>query len=246
MDTKVCTKCKEELGFEMFTKTKGGKYGLKSICKRCVKQWADDNKEAIAKRHKKYNIDNKIYISERTKQRYQKDKQYYKDYYQNNKEHITKYKQQYNKDNKEVKIMYSNMYYELNKGTISKRIKQYQKDNKEKCNAITQKHNALKKGLESSLTDKQWQETKQHFNDKCCYCGKRLPLTYEHFIPVTKSGEYTVNNIIPSCQSCNSSKSNKDFFAWYPKYKYYSKRRENFILKFLNYKNNIQQLTLII
>ena len=109
-----------------------------------------------------------------------------------------------------------------------------------------QRRMALKRKLSSTLTLAQWENMKMHFNNKCAYCGKELPLAQEHFLALTKGGEYTVNNIIPSCKTCNSSKCNKDFFTWYPKYKYFSKKREKIILKFLNYKNEIQQLTFTI
>ena len=109
-----------------------------------------------------------------------------------------------------------------------------------------QRREARKRSLECNLTAKQWLDIKLQFDNKCAYCGKELPLAQEHFLALSKSGEYTVNNIICACKTCNSSKSNKDFFTWYPKYKYYSKKRERFILKFLNYKDGIQQITLAI
>mgnify|MGYP003489420683 CR=1 FL=1 len=78
---------------------------------------------------------------------------------------------------------------------------------------------------------------KLEFNNKCAYCGKEKPLSQEHFVALSKGGEFTINNIIPSCQNCNSSKRATDFFEWYPKFKHYSKKREQIILKFLNYNN---------
>jgi hypothetical protein len=54
-----------------------------------------------------------------------------------------------------------------------------------------------------------------------------------------------VDNIIPSCMKCNISKNNSDFFIWYPKQPSYSKSREKKILKYLGYKDKIQQLSLI-
>jgi 5-methylcytosine-specific restriction endonuclease McrA len=86
------------------------------------------------------------------------------------------------------------------------------------------------------------------FDNKCAYCGKEKPLAQDHFVPLSKGGEYTNNNIICSCKSCNSSKSDKDFFEWYPEQLFYSKEREAKILKYLNYdkKTQTQQLALII
>ena len=124
-------------------------------------------------------------------------------------------------------------------------MKKYKINHSEEFCIREQKRRTLKKSLESTFTPKQWEQTKEHFNNSCCYCGKELPLEMEHLIALSKGGEYTSNNIIPSCKSCNCSKNNKDFFIWYPKYRHYSKKREKKILEFLNYKNEFQQLKII-
>jgi len=125
-----------------------------------------------------------------------------------------------------------------------RRIKEWSTNNKDKCNIICQRRRSRKEQLLNTFTIQQWEATKLYFNNSCAYCGKDLPLEQEHFIALTKGGEYTTNNIIACCRSCNSSKSNKDFFSWYPKYKYYNKKRETKILKYLSYKDNVQQLAL--
>jgi 5-methylcytosine-specific restriction endonuclease McrA len=122
--------------------------------------------------------------------------------------------------------------------------RQYMKNNKDKIAIYRNKSRAIKKKLENNLTLKQWDFIKQHFNNCCAYCGEEKPLAQEHFIPLSKDREYTHNNIIPACKSCNSSKSDSDFYKWYLKQKYYSKKRKQKILEFLNYKNGTQQLTI--
>ena len=96
------------------------------------------------------------------------------------------------------------------------------------------------------LTTEQWEDCIKHFEGKCAYCGKKKKLTQEHFIPLSKGGEYSVNNIIPACGSCNSSKRDRDFFKWYPNQKFYSKTRENKILRYLEYDKQLnQQLSIL-
>ena len=173
-----------------------------------------------------------------------------KQYQQNNKVAIAKYDKEYAKQ-----------YYQKNKKTIAEQQKQYKEEHSKvvteyqrqwrhehslECCNYTHKHEATKRNLPYTLTIEHWQQCKEHFNNKCAYCGKELPLAQEHFLALTKGGEYSKDNIIPSCKSCNSSKHDRNFFEWYPKYKYYSKKREKFILKFLNYKDHSQQLTLAI
>lgn len=151
------------------------------------------------------------------------------EYLKENKDQISKRRKQYRIENKETVYGY---------------IGQWHKENPDKCRIIRQRSRARKRELLSTLTAEQWETIKQAFNSQCAYCGEPRDLTQEHFIPLSKRGEYTHNNIIPACRSCNSSKNTKDFFEWYPKYEHYSKKRERKILKFLNIKNGIQQLTL--
>lgn len=64
-------------------------------------------------------------------------------------------------------------------------------------------------GLENSLTHDQWLQIKAAYRHRCAYCGRRKPLTMDHIVPVVSGGSHTSDNIIPACQSCNSSKGSK-------------------------------------
>jgi len=152
---------------------------------------------------------------------------------------------QWSESNREEVLQYKKKYRQKHKEDIKEKNKQWFSENKGKNISYRQKRKALKCQLSNTLTIQQWKNIKLSFNNCCAYCGKELPLAQEHFIALSKGGEYTQNNIITSCKSCNSSKSNKDFFTWYSKYKYYSKKREKAILKFLGYENGEQQLKII-
>lgn len=76
----------------------------------------------------------------------------------------------------------------------------------------------LKKGLKCDFSLEQWEFAIKYFNNKCVYCGCEFADNnkpqYEHFIPISKNGTFTANNILPACKSCNSSKGNKDYAEW--------------------------------
>ena len=188
----------------------------------------------IAIRNKLYRANNKKQLGDKRKLTYIKNKDQelkaQKVYRNNNKEKLRKYRIQYCIDNREKLLEHK---------------KQYKKLNKDIINTENQKRRTMKKKLSATLTSIQWVNIKQNFNNCCAYCGKELSLQQEHFIPLSKGGEYTLNNIIPSCQKCNGSKNNKDFFIWYPKQKYFSKKRETKLLKYLNYSDRYQQLTIV-
>lgn len=128
---------------------------------------------------------------------------------------------------------------------MSEYHKQYHNEHLEQYRIREHQRKSRKHLLPFTLTIAQWELIKLSFNNCCAYCGKELPLAQEHFIALSKGGEYSANNIIPSCKSCNSRKRDKDFFEWYPTYKHYSKKREHIILKFLGYIDGNQQLKIL-
>lgn len=43
----------------------------------------------------------------------------------------------------------------------------------------------------------------------CTYCGRPHEHT-DHFVPLSKGGAHTVENLVPSCAECNLSKKDRD------------------------------------
>ena len=59
----------------------------------------------------------------------------------------------------------------------------------------------------NDLTAAQWIAIKILYHWRCVYCGKKMvALTQDHITPLTKGGNHTMENIVPSCKSCNSKK----------------------------------------
>ena len=83
-----------------------------------------------------------------------------------------------------------------------------------------------------SLTTEEWLAACEAFDLRCAYCGSTCKLTMDHVVPVSNGGVTEADNIVPACQSCNSSKQNKDIIEWYTAQPFYSKSRLEIILKF--------------
>lgn len=252
---KTCNVCKEEFPAttDYFYESKNGKFGLYARCKECVlkaqKKYVRNNPEKRKETTKKYNEANK-----------EKVKKIHNDYWSLNKERFSQWRKTRRLEHYEEFLVREKEYRENRRDQINEIKRKYRISDKAKqvrrryfqtpkgkelILVNRQKRMALKKSLPINFDMKTWEETLLYFNNQCAYCGKETDLEQEHFIPLTKNGEYTRNNIIPACKSCNCSKKDRDFFKWYPRYKYYSKRREQKILKYLNYKDDTQQLALL-
>lgn len=64
-----------------------------------------------------------------------------------------------------------------------------------------------------SFSERDWLASKEHFGNRCAYCGEEGELLIEHAIPINRDslGEHRLGNIVPSCKKCNASKGGRDF-----------------------------------
>ena len=168
---KKCTKCSEWLVAckGNFHKAKTGKYGLKSECKYCkkeyMKQYRKDNKDKISEYYKQYYESNKEQIAEQRNQYYEKNKdkilEYQKQYYEenrdkelerhklwceDNKDKISEQRKQYYVENKEYFKVQSKQYRESNKEQIAERHKLWCEDNKDKISEYMKQYYATPQG----------------------------------------------------------------------------------------------------
>lgn len=210
---KVCSRCKKSKPFnnDFFAKDNRSRSGLRSSCKECNNAYRNRNKKAINEYNSKYHSEKREEISTRKKI-----------YYEENKELIL-----------ERTRAYGLVYRANNKVNLLEYQRKYKAKNRTKFNVYKQRRRAMKKMLPYTLTIEEWEEVKATFDYKCVYCGIDKDLHQDHFIALSKGGGYTKKNILPSCQSCNSSKGDKDFVDWYRSNANYSKGRKNKILEYI-------------
>lgn len=252
--TKACSQCKEEKPRtpEYFNRHKNAKDGLKPTCKECIKIYREKTIDAQRIRQARYVEKNQELVKERQKQytaaNKEKKKEYDKRYNEENKERIAKRRkeyydknfekiQEYNKErNKDPEFKKARRAYRESRKQRDKFLyAQWRKENSERVSTIKQRRYNKQKNVECTLTHNQWLEILECFNNSCCYCGENSTMTRDHFVPVSEGGGFTLENILPACRSCNSSKGNRDFFDWYPHYVCYSDEREFAILEHLGF-----------
>ena len=49
----------------------------------------------------------------------------------------------------------------------------------------------------------------------CTYCNQEAETTFDHIVPVAAGGTDEISNMVPACQSCNSSKNDKNVIDWH-------------------------------
>ena len=220
-----CKKCERFKVFDDFYIRDDLKLGYSSECKECIKERSrksiNSRKELIKEYQSQYKKDNT-----------EKNNQYHREYTQNNKDKRSEISKKSYEKNKEKKKEYSRIYLSTEKG----RQINCQKE---------QRRRSRKKGLVADLTINEWNNTLEYFKDNscnihCAYCDCILkkPIQ-EHIIPVIKCGEFTKNNIIPSCKNCNSSKGDKsldEFFIYSDKF---TKLLYEKILAFIEYYSEV-------
>jgi 5-methylcytosine-specific restriction endonuclease McrA len=48
----------------------------------------------------------------------------------------------------------------------------------------------------------------------CAYCGSPGKLTVDHLVALKSGGSNSIENLVPACKSCNSSKGTAPVAAW--------------------------------
>lgn len=113
----------------------------------------------------------------------------------------------------------------LARAALRKRQRQYTADNRAEISRLAKvryvsdpipkrlsaaKRRAIKKTATATVTREQWNEIVSSFNGCCAYCLEKCDaLQMEHIVPLSRGGEHSAHNIVPSCQSCNDSKGSK-------------------------------------
>lgn len=246
-----------EASTDNYRKNKRGYLGLSARCKGCDRKyrienkariaeakrdWEARNRERVRKRKREYAEKHREYLRKYRAEYYQKNKNgKIRDYRSENREYILHQRSEYRERNRHLLRDKAKRYYREKGDEIKARKKEYVKSNLDKYRRYAQERKARLAGLDTGLSEEDWESCKKDFSHKCAYCGKEKKLSQEHFIPLSKGGEYTHNNIIPACKSCNSSKHNKSFFEWFPEQPFYSKQREERILRYLEYSKNTEK-----
>lgn len=106
---------------------------------------------------------------------------------------------------------YYQRYYAENYEYIRAKGAEWQKNNPEKSRIRNQRRRARKRSVETEMFSKQ--DLTNHFDDigayACVYCDGPYQQD-DHVVPISKGGPHTIDNMVPSCKTCNIIKKDTD------------------------------------
>jgi 5-methylcytosine-specific restriction endonuclease McrA len=166
----------------------------------------------------------------------EKEKARKRQYYIENRAKKMEYIKNWKKENKNLVSLYKSKYKETHREDIKALSKKYFEKEyvKENINFNTAIYRSKRANLLTTLTREEWRLCKEYFYNECAYCGKKERLSKDHLVPLKKGGALSKDNILPTCRSCNVSKSTWDFLDWYVRQSFYSVERHFKILKYIN------------
>jgi hypothetical protein len=227
-ELKQCSKCKEFLAIDLFSKSKKEKSGLKSSCKLCnkiynklyLKKKMEDPEYRRCKqnsckkwRKKKLEEDPEYYKNEYYR-RHDSSKQRAKKYYKNNKNKCLDASKKWRQNNKQAFLKASQTWKKNNQDQYRQKHREWIKNNAELVRKYNQKRRALK--FDATIQDFTLRELNDRmsvFYFRCAYCGGPFE-QIDHVIPLSKGGKHCLSNLRPACRFCNLSKHNKNLSDW--------------------------------
>jgi len=103
-----------------------------------------------------------------------------------------------------------NTYKGVRKSGESKQVyhRNYCENHPENIAHLKARRYARERGATGSHTIEEWEALKDSYGNLCASCGKKIKLTKDHIIPLSKGGTDYIENIQPLCRNCNSRKHN--------------------------------------
>ncbi len=96
-------------------------------------------------------------------------------------------------------------YRQENPGAAYAAVKKWRDNNPGMARVMNRKREETLEKVEGRFTAKQWKEKCAAYDHCCAYCRKKVKLTVHHVVALSKGGTNYIKDVVPACQSCNSS-----------------------------------------
>jgi hypothetical protein len=86
--------------------------------------------------------------------------------------------------------------------------------NPERERRNAKRRRAVLAGAVGDHTDEEWLARLDEFDGRCAYCDAPADQK-DHVVSLARGGSHTIDNIVPACCGCNSSKHTQTLAEWY-------------------------------
>jgi hypothetical protein len=197
---KICKKCLEKKDISLFHKAKFGKFGVRTVCKKCRRD--EEDKDVLHKRQRNWYIKNR-------KRALKKAEKYRK----NNRKLLNKKSKEYRKNNKSKVAITKHNYWVKNKDKISIYCEEWKCKNKERVREFGRISARQRRARQENLCENygvaEERITLKVFGKKCFKCKDDKNIQIDHHCPLSKGFALSVTNAVPLCKICNLSKGTK-------------------------------------
>lgn len=221
--TKKCSRCGAVKSTSEFHIARREKSGLKPYCKVCAKEmWSryySENRDTQIARAAEYQKDHPEWTRDQARATYSRNKESRRTRaraaYQRSKatpdranSDRAKYQQ-----NRAAILVKSAISYAANPEPIREKSRAYRKANPDRMATHANTLRARKASASGAHTAAEWNSVKEYFGFHCAYCLRHESecgkLCRDHVLPLARGGSDDIENIVPACRSCNSSKNAK-------------------------------------
>lgn len=206
--SKLCIRCKCTKSDNAFIGKRGKPVLFCDECRHKQEQYFELNKKHKRTQEKQWRDANSNRV-----------KEYNKEYRIRNRDRVTKAEHEWYEHNKEYKKEYARQWREENPERSYQTRRAWRENNPEKTSAMIANAYAKRVSkIDETISKEDWIFIMQLTGWKCFYCGCNLTKGnrhLDHYIPLSKGGAHHVENLAPSCKSCNLRKHDKlphDFF----------------------------------
>ncbi|MFI0211969.1 HNH endonuclease [Streptomyces diastaticus] len=213
---KACGSCFVVKGHGEFSVKRGAADGRVSRCRTCVasasRRWVAKNSERKAETNRRWYEENRDRAAE-TGRRWREE----------NRERKAEYNRQWYEENQERKAETDRRWREENRDRAAENVRRWRAENPEQV----AEHHRRRRAAKAAATvtpftpadlRADWEEYDLY---GCFYCGGPAePLHVDHFYPLNPAdedatpGPHAVDNLVPACETCNTSKGNRDPWAF--------------------------------
>tara|TARA_R110000824_G_C14981762_1_gene654238 strand:- start:20 stop:745 length:726 start_codon:yes stop_codon:yes gene_type:complete len=234
MKSKTCTNCKKEKELTEYY-IRSGK--VDAQCKVCIRaknlEWTNANREFKQKQNRKWWAENREELGEKRRKAYHANPEHHRrvktEHRANNPEKYAEYNRRYRSKNLEKLKAADAAYYIANKERCNENSRQYRLNHLEQYRASINRAKAKRRAAETDNHTLKELHVYWRANGidpkRCTYCDAWYTkwknnwkiATGDHVVPLAKGGKDFLENLVPCCRSCNSSKQAKILYEeWIP------------------------------